>query len=204
MQLRRFSQSELTARLARQPGLPFSYAAVGASAGNFPRGYDHDYQRVLLGTGDDAFSAACDALRRWRQFPPSWTAIYPPDAPQTAGKNVLMLCRVLGLWWASGCRIVYMIDDAGPPRRFGFAYGTLPSHVEYGEERFVVEMDGDGRVWYELAAFSRPRHWLLKLGYPLVRRYQARFRRESAAAMQSAVQQAGHVATASRAQEGCR
>jgi uncharacterized protein (UPF0548 family) len=27
----------------------------------------------------------------------------------------------------------------GPVRRFGFAYGTLPDHVESGEERFTVE-----------------------------------------------------------------
>jgi uncharacterized protein (UPF0548 family) len=72
--------------------------------------------------------------------------------------------------------------------KFGFAYGTLPEHAESGEERFLIEWDrGENSVWYDILAFSRPRHWLARLGYPLTRRLQARFRRDSAAAMLKAV-----------------
>jgi uncharacterized protein (UPF0548 family) len=71
---------------------------------------------------------------------------------------------------------------------FGFAYGTLPGHAESGEERFLVEWDrAGGDVWYDLLAFSRPRHVLARLGYPLARRLQNRFAKESAAAMRRAV-----------------
>lgn len=168
-------------------GSPFTYADVGATGGEFPGGYDVDRQRISLGHGEDVFEAAKDALCQWRQFPRDWTAIHPADAPLTPGTEVVVLCRVLGLWWANGARIIYTVDEAGPPRRFGFAYGTLPSHIECGEERFVVEMDESGQVWYDLSSFSRPCHWLVRLGYPLVRRYQAKFRRDSAAAMQAAV-----------------
>ncbi len=191
MPLFRPRASDLDDRLARQRPLAFSYPQVGDTAGVFPASYDHDRLRVLLGSGEAVFAAGCQALRAWRQFPARWTAIYPTAAPLAEGTNVLMLAHVLWLWWVNGCRIVYTIDEPSLPRRFGFAYGTLPSHVERGEERFLVEMDADGRVWYEIAAFSRPRHWLLKLGYPLVRRYQAKFRRESAAAMQAAVAERG-------------
>lgn len=80
------------------------------------------------------------------------------------------------------------MDEAGPPRRFGFAYGTLPGHVESGEERFVVEWrEDDDSVWYDILAFSRPRHLAARAGYPLARGLQARFRRDSAAAMVRAV-----------------
>jgi len=48
---------------------------------------------------------------------------------------------------------VYVIDETVPVRRFGFAYGTLPAHVEQGEERFSVELHADGAVWYDLRAF---------------------------------------------------
>src|SRR5689334_23922816 len=34
---------------------------------------------------------------------------------------------------------------------------TLTPHVESGEEQFLVERLADGSVWYEVAAFSRPR-----------------------------------------------
>lgn len=176
--------------LCRESRAPFSYPEVGATAGELPRGYDHDCQRVLLGVGDAVFVAAREALAGWRQFPPSWTAIYPREAPLKAGTTVLMLCRVLFRRWVNGCRVVDAIDEAGPPHRFGFAYGTLPSHVERGEERFLIEMDRAGNVWYEIRAFSKPRHWLLWLGYPLVRRYQAKFRRESASTLQGVVRAA--------------
>ena len=45
----------------------------------------------------------------------------------------------------------------------------------------------EGGVWYDILAFSCPRHLLAGLGYPLVRRMQERFRRDSARAMQQAV-----------------
>ncbi|HVS00766.1 MAG TPA: DUF1990 domain-containing protein [Thermoanaerobaculia bacterium] len=65
-------------------------------------------------------------------------------------------------------------------RRYGFAYGTLTGHGERGEERFTVEWNReDDSVWYELYAFSRPAHWLVKLGYPVTRWYQKRFARHS-------------------------
>jgi hypothetical protein len=45
----------------------------------------------------------------------------------------------------------------------------------------------DNAVWYDILAFSRPRQLLARLGYPLVRRLQRRFGRDSAAAMRRAV-----------------
>jgi uncharacterized protein (UPF0548 family) len=45
----------------------------------------------------------------------------------------------------------------------------------------------DGGVWYDLYAFSRPRHWAARLGYPLARRAQRRFGLGSLAAMARAV-----------------
>ena len=98
------------------------------------------------------------------------------------------MARRLGLWWLNACRIVYVVDEAGPVRRYGFAYGTLPDHAGTGEERFLVEWDrASGEVWYDILAFSRPHQLLTRLGYPYMRRVQKRFGRESAAAMLRAV-----------------
>jgi uncharacterized protein (UPF0548 family) len=84
------------------------------------------------------------------------------------------------------------VDETGPVSRFGFAYGTLPDHAGTGEERFLIEWNReDNSVWYDILAFSRPNHFLTRLGYPLVRRTQKRFGRESAAAMQCAVRDGG-------------
>jgi uncharacterized protein (UPF0548 family) len=72
--------------------------------------------------------------------------------------------------------------------QFGFAYGTLPDHVERGEERFTVEWrkDEDDSVWYEIYAFSRPKHPLARIGCPIARMLQKRFVRDSLAVMRSA------------------
>jgi uncharacterized protein (UPF0548 family) len=101
---------------------------------------------------------------------------------------VAILARSIGLWWLNACRIVMVVDEDGPVKRFGFAYGTLPDHAGSGEERFLVEWDReDDSVWYDILAFSRPRHFLARLGYPWVRRVQKKFGRESAAVMRRVV-----------------
>lgn len=99
--------------------------------------------------------------------------------------------QVFGLWWLNACRIIYVVDETAPVRRFGFAYGTLPDHAESGEERFQVEWNRhDNSVWYDILAFSRPNQFLTRLGYPLVRGIQKRFARGSAAAMLGCVRSA--------------
>jgi uncharacterized protein (UPF0548 family) len=101
---------------------------------------------------------------------------------------VAIIARNLGLWWLNACRIVYVVDEGEPIRRYGYACGTLPAHAGEGEERFLVEWDrASGEVWYDILAFSRPHGLLARLGHPYMRRVQKRFGRESAAAMLRAV-----------------
>jgi uncharacterized protein (UPF0548 family) len=52
----------------------------------------------------------------------------------------------------------------------------------------MIEWDqSDDSVWYDILAFSRPQHVLARLGYPVVRRLQKKFARDSAAVMQRGV-----------------
>lgn len=167
----------------------FSYTSVGATATNPPAGFVVDHTRVKLGSGDKAFLSGKTALERWRQFQLDWVEAGPTDTPIQTGEVVAVVACVMGLWWLNAARIVYVIDEDGPIRRFGFAYGTLADHVESGEERFLIEWDlADDSVWYDILAFSRPRHVLARLGYPFVRMMQKRFARSSAAAMQRLVE----------------
>ena len=194
---------EVAAFLALHTGareeVPFSYGAVGETADDakHPRGYNLDHNRERLGEGENAYEAACAALRAWRMFPGPWTRITAAEATIRTGAVVAMQAHAVGLWWLNACRIVYTIADGDGitrrdqvRRRFGFAYGTLPAHVEQGEERFSVELHDDGSVWYDLRAFSRPRYWPVRLAKPMARRLQARFVCESKAAMRAAVQSA--------------
>ena len=66
--------------------------------------------------------------------------------------------------------------------------GTLDDHAEQGEERFLVELDSAGRVWFDLVAVSRPRRWYVRLANPVARLLQRRFRLGAVAAMLRAAQ----------------
>lgn len=181
------SDEMIRAFLRQQAAASFSYPEVGHTRYTPPAGYVVDHNRICLGKGEACFNAACDAIRAWRMFSLSWVTLCWPSAPIAPGTDVAVLARWGPLWWLNACRIVYVIDEQMTQRRFGFAYGTLPAHAERGEERFCVEMDGDGTVWYDLLAFSRPNQLLTRLGYPLVRRTQKRFAAQSLKVMAEAV-----------------
>jgi uncharacterized protein (UPF0548 family) len=143
-----------------------------------------DRTRIRLGQGEAVFVTAKTALRHWDQFRLSWLEACPSDTPIQLGEVVAILAHAAGLWWLNACRIVYVIDENGPINKFGFAYGTLPDHAATGEERFLIEWNrSDDSVWYDLLAFSRPRHRLARWGYPFMRMMQKCFGRESAAAV---------------------
>ena len=170
--------------IASQRNRDVSYSDVGASRDTPPAGYTVDHNQVKLGEGPSVFEHATMALRRWRMFQLEWVELFWPSAPIAIGADVAVLVRVCGLWSLNACRIVYVVDETTPVRRYGFAYGTLPDHAESGEERFSIEWHReDDSVWYDMLAFSRPRHPLARLGYPLTRRLQKRFARDSMAAM---------------------
>jgi uncharacterized protein (UPF0548 family) len=183
--LSRPSLDAVQRHLDAQRGLPFTYDAVGATReGRAPAGFNHDRNRQRLGSGPAVFAAARDAIRAWAMFPAPLARIEPAGIPIAQGELAGVVIRALGLWWLNAARIVYVIDE---PRRFGFAYGTLPGHVERGEERFSVEWLDDDAVWYDIDAFSQPRYWMTRLGKPIARHLQRRFGRLSRAAMVCAV-----------------
>ena len=162
--------------VASQRELPFTYAEVGATNATPPVGYNVDHNRIQLGSGEEIYSRAVNALKNWQHFDLGWVVITPRGVPVEAEAIVAVKARAFGTWSLNACRVVYVIDE---PRRFGFAYGTLRDHVERGEERFLVEWLADDSVWYDILAFSRPQHPLVKLSAPLARRLQKQFARDS-------------------------
>ncbi len=181
-------EPEIERFASSQSDLPFSYAEVGGTRGEVPRGYVVDRYRVKLGEGEEAYDRAKDALRSWRQFSLGWVSLHPRGAPIKTGTTVAVLASHAGLWSLNSARIVYLVEEGDDVQRFGFAYGTLPGHAERGEERFLVEYDlRSGAVFYEVFAFSHPNHLLAWLGYPFARLLQRRFARDSKEAMKRAV-----------------
>lgn len=174
--------------LALESTLDLTYTAVGATFGKtpMPAGYTVDNTRVELGRGQAIFDRAKLGLASWQQFNLAWLEAFPNDTPIRTGETVLVIARAGGVWWTNAARIIDVVDDSSATSsRFGFAYGTLPGHVESGEERFLIEWNhATDIVWFDIHAFSRPRHYLVRWNHRRARTMQKRFGVESTAAMQ--------------------
>jgi len=185
--LKKPSDAQIRRFLSSQKDLPFPYPEVGSTrSGIVTGGYNVDHTSVRLGSGSEIFIRAVEAVQHWEMFRIGWLQLLWPDATIEVGSTVGILIRQLGVWSLNASRIVYLIDEESPLRRYGFAYGTLPAHAERGEERFSVEWRDDGSVWYDIYAFSRPNHILTAASYPFTRMLQKRFARDSQRAMLNA------------------
>ena len=180
------SPLEVEAFIAASRQLPLSYEPVGLAKQD-RTGFRIDEQEVVIGQGEEAFARAKVALMEWRHFELGWVEVFPASAAVAPGTVVAVVVRHLGFWSMNGCRVVYSMAS-GDPAEFGFAYGTLTNHAESGEEVFKVSLHpGTGDVTYLIRAASRPRAVLAMLGFPVTRSLQARFRRDSAAAIARAI-----------------
>ena len=180
--LRRPTDAALAAWLARQRDVRPSFEAPLPDVA--PPGFNLDSCRLELGAGPAVFAAARDALRRWAHCDMGWLDIAPRAALPAPGLQLAMLVRLGGLWFANACRVRSVFDEPGTT---GYEYVTLPEHAECGAERFEVRAARDGQVVFEIRAVSRPARWWVAAGKPLVRAAQARFRRDSPAALLRAV-----------------
>lgn len=178
------SDAQIKEFLADQKDLPFSYKEVGASQKLIPADYPINHHRIRLGNGADVYARAKDAIRRWTMYKLAWTRLYPPDAPIAEGEIVCTVVNHLGFWSMNPCRIIYVFEESGAAKKFGFAFGTLPGHSEEGEEKFTVEWhEEDDSVWFEILAFARAHHVLAKIGFPFVGLLQRKFAEDSQKAM---------------------
>jgi uncharacterized protein (UPF0548 family) len=138
-----------------------TYPEVGATRREpLPKGYDRLHYRTLIGTGAGVFHRAGEAIVTFRMHRAIGATIRATAERAAPGVRL-----TVGLGpFTVPCEIVYVLDE---PNRAGFGYGTLPGHMQRGEEAFVVERDQQDRVWFRVTAFSRPARWPTVLGGPL-------------------------------------
>jgi uncharacterized protein (UPF0548 family) len=172
----------------KEQQLTYSPAGMTKDIGLVPQGYVVDHNRIRLGEGASAFKQAIKALNNWQHFNLGWLNVSDPNTAIETGMQIGLLCSFASVWLLCACRVVYVVNEDGPVKKYGFAYGTLPGHPETGEERFTIEWhDADNSVWYDLLAFSKPGNLLVTIGYPLTRALQKKFVKDSQRAMLDAV-----------------
>jgi uncharacterized protein (UPF0548 family) len=185
--IRRPSKDEIAECLDQARDLPLSYEPVGI-ARQSPKGFNADLASAVIGHGQETFERAKNALAQWRHYELGWAELFPKGAAIEPGTNVAVLVHHLGFWSLNGCRVVYGIGDRQTGPSFGFAYGTLTNHAEMGEEIFEVMMEPESEeVVYRIQAVSKPRAAWARIGYPIARYLQERFRQDSISALRRAI-----------------
>jgi uncharacterized protein (UPF0548 family) len=143
----------------------FTYPEVGATrTDELPPGYRHVRRRVEV----SALTPVATGMRAWGIHRGAGLAVHAGGEPAVgmAFRSGVGIGR-LRLWVP--CQVVWVRDE---PDAYGYGFGTLPGHPERGEEAFFVSRDAEGRVWFEIRAFSRPATRYARLGGPVTRAFQ--------------------------------
>ena len=171
----------------------FNYSYVGCTSelidqGTAPSGFRLDRYSIELGSGEEVFSRAIAAIKKWEMFHHSMASLKWHDTPIENGSMVAVVFGMLGVWTVNPARIVYLLNperQAGRIRQFGFAYGTVPGHIAIGEECFQVDWNQEtDLVQFRITVISRGGSFLSVVGKPVMTIQQKKFRRLAGSAMQ--------------------
>jgi uncharacterized protein (UPF0548 family) len=158
------SPAELDAMLARARTQAITYDRAGATLDGGGR-----CRQLDVGTGERVFQAAVAAVRSWAPQRAIGAVIHPCDATVEMGATVLVVLRLGPFTAVAPDRVVRVVDE---PRRFAYAYGTLPGHPERGEESITIEHLDSGVVRASIRILAGPGTPLTWVGAPLVRALQ--------------------------------
>ncbi|RSZ63501.1 DUF1990 domain-containing protein [Corynebacterium hylobatis] len=117
-----------------------------------------DHEEVL-GHGEDCFREASHRLLTWQ-------------AHRRARVHAERFGPLVRLYMGPRMSSCYILLEEQTPTRTVLVYGTLPAHVELGEEAFIIDLAPDGTVTGRVIAFSRHAWWLAKIGAPAARAVQ--------------------------------
>ncbi|WP_018296441.1 DUF1990 family protein [Corynebacterium lubricantis] len=118
-------------------------------------------ERVLRTTD---LEAASEKLLSWA-VQRSTFRVVATDTPLQQGSVVEMSVGIGKLALRFGCRVVDYVHE---PTYRSFTYGTLPGHVERGEEKFSLRQAPDGTITFSIVVHSEPATWWLKIARPIL------------------------------------
>jgi uncharacterized protein (UPF0548 family) len=165
LRLGRLSDGELLELLRRaRQGAP-TYDHIGSTLD--PLRCDAPAVRSFpldVGRGDATFRAARTALQTWVPQRGLGAEVLPAGLRVALDETVLVVLRRGPIFFVAPNRVVALVDE---PRRFAFAYGTLPGHPERGEESFTVEWLSDDTVRATIRVQARPATLAARVAGPL-------------------------------------
>lgn len=130
--------------------------------------------RLSIGSGENTFDAAREALRAWHPQKSLGASIVPPESRPDLGETVVLELGIGRARLVVPNRIVAVVDE---PDRYGYAYGTLPGHPERGEELFLIERMADDQVVFTIRVDAKAADQLRMLTFAIRPLQRAALRR---------------------------
>ena len=139
----------------------------------WPEGYRLVLRRERLNVPDPAaaFLRLANGILDWDLHRLSGLRVAAGTPRAAAGVEMSSGVGLGPLRYYAPCRVLWAEEpetgDGGVPirgQRAGFGYGTLKGHPERGEEGFYAELDGEGKLAFRVAAYSRPANRLIAAG----------------------------------------
>jgi uncharacterized protein (UPF0548 family) len=125
---------------------------------------------VCVGRGAQDFLAARTALQTWVPQLALGADAAISSSRVAEGETVVIVFAKGPFHLVVPNRIVAVVDE---PRRYAFAYGTLPGHPECGEESFTVEHLPDDTVQATIRVEAKAGSPVTRAMEPVVLRLQA-------------------------------
>ena len=146
-------------RLGNHEGVSdLTYSPVGGTlSGLRPPGFRHLSYRVFLGSGDDLYARASEAVLSFAMHRATGASVAASAPVAAPGVRVTVGFGPL----RAPCEVIWAEKS---DQKVGFAYGTLPGHPASGEEAFLVTLEPHDRVWFTVTSYSRPARLLMRLG----------------------------------------
>lgn len=152
-----------------------NYPGIGSTEhGRAPEGFPRLVTRTRLGDGPALYRKVARGILTWQLQKRSGLRVRTDSEAVLPGARVVSGFGVGPFRINAPCEVVWVrrpVPGDGP-QSAGFGYGTLPGHPVRGEEAFEVELDGEGRVFLKITAFSRPSNWFYAAGSAVAGRAQ--------------------------------
>jgi uncharacterized protein (UPF0548 family) len=152
-----------------------NYPGIGSTEdGPPPEGFPCLVTQTYLGEGLATYRRVAQGILTWQLQKRSGLRVRTDSDAVVPGARVVSGFGVGPFRINAPCEVVWVRRPVpgGGPQSAGFGYGTLPGHPVRGEEAFEVEVDGHGRVFLKITAFSKPSNWLYAAGSGLAGRAQ--------------------------------
>src|SRR5262245_24724132 len=99
LRLRRPDDATLERLLEEARTADLTYREAGATrAGSLPEGFRIDRYERRLGSGEEVFARAAEALRGWQAHTGAGVEVVPAGSRLADGETVLFVTRAGGLW----------------------------------------------------------------------------------------------------------